>query len=229
MNENELKNSRDLTRDRIKSAALKLFSKYGVDGVSVRSIIVESGLKNSASINYYFGTKEALVKEIVVDVTKDTDKKRNKMLNEIEESGREISLREIIEILAYTSINPYENSEDGPLPMQSKTRFVTMLQLTHLKLFNEALEKEWNTGYLRCLNHMRNILSEIPPEILNQRFIFMSLMLSITLSSREEAMLTNKLVNRFWGNEYVLSNLIDSVCGMLSQPISNETSRIFNS
>src|ERR1700733_1729865 len=42
----------DGTRDRLKSAAMHLFSVRGIDGVTVRNIVAEAGARNGASLHY---------------------------------------------------------------------------------------------------------------------------------------------------------------------------------
>lgn len=54
----------DDTRAKILKAAHDCFSKSGYNGTSVREIVVRAGT-NIASVNYHFGGKEALYKEIV--------------------------------------------------------------------------------------------------------------------------------------------------------------------
>jgi len=51
------------SRDKLISAAQRLFAARGYNGVSVRDIATEAGV-NSASIGYYFGGKEKLLAEI---------------------------------------------------------------------------------------------------------------------------------------------------------------------
>lgn len=52
------------TRERIIDAAHKTFSNAGYDGTSVRQIVALAGT-NIASVNYHFGSKEALYREVV--------------------------------------------------------------------------------------------------------------------------------------------------------------------
>jgi AcrR family transcriptional regulator len=59
----------DPTRDKIKAAAQRLFSTHGLDGVSVRDIVKAAGAKNGASLHYYFGSKEGLITELVLDLS----------------------------------------------------------------------------------------------------------------------------------------------------------------
>src|SRR3954467_15780187 len=51
-------------RELILTAALKLFSQEGIDGVSIRAVNREAGL-GPASVHYHFGTKEALLDAVL--------------------------------------------------------------------------------------------------------------------------------------------------------------------
>lgn len=51
------------TRERILDAAEELFTLYGFDGTSTRMITSRAGV-NLASVNYHFGSKEALIQEV---------------------------------------------------------------------------------------------------------------------------------------------------------------------
>lgn len=51
------------TRERILDAAERLFMAYGYDGTSMRQITGEAGV-NLAAVNYHFGSKEALIREV---------------------------------------------------------------------------------------------------------------------------------------------------------------------
>ncbi len=215
----------DPTREKLKTEALRLFAERGINGVSVRDIVSASGLRNSSSIHYYFGTKEALVKELVVDIARHTDIRRNRVLDELEAAGGPGSVAEVVRVLIETSVERPEDKDDPPGITRGYMRFIMMLQLNHLRVFNEAVavENKWNSGYLRCLDHLRSLLPDIPREVLNQRFIFMTLSVGTALSAREGAMESSGHSNRLWGTSYALENLIDTVCGMLEQPPSSET------
>lgn len=69
------------TRDAILDAAERLFAGRGFDGVSVREIAADAGLKNQASLYHHFAHKQAIyesvvrrgVASIVAIVSRDTD------------------------------------------------------------------------------------------------------------------------------------------------------------
>ena len=52
------------TRERLISAAERLFAEYGVGAVSLRAVMQEAGA-NVASVHYHFGSKPALVEAVV--------------------------------------------------------------------------------------------------------------------------------------------------------------------
>src|ERR1700747_695989 len=54
----------DITRERIMKAAERLFAEKGYDGTSVRAIVAKARV-NQAAINYHFGGKDGLYREVL--------------------------------------------------------------------------------------------------------------------------------------------------------------------
>lgn len=69
------------TRDLVFVAAERLFAVHGFQKVSVRDITAEAKV-NLASINYHFGSKDALLLEIFTRRTAELNRARAKMLHE---------------------------------------------------------------------------------------------------------------------------------------------------
>ncbi len=69
------------TRNLVFVAAERLFALHGFQGVSVRDITAEAGV-NLASINYHFGSKDALLFDIFNRRTTELNRLRAKMLHE---------------------------------------------------------------------------------------------------------------------------------------------------
>ena len=93
------------TRDNMKLAARRLFAQNGIDGVTTRDIVAASEQKNAGSLHYYFGTKEALVRELIVDTAKLIDDRRNASLDQLEAGGGPQTLREVLDVLVFPSLN----------------------------------------------------------------------------------------------------------------------------
>jgi len=74
---------KDETKERIMLAAEELFAERGFESVSLRDITTEA-LANVAAVNYYFGTKDALIDELIIQCNAPLMKARMKLLDEAE-------------------------------------------------------------------------------------------------------------------------------------------------
>ncbi len=203
-------------REQIKLAGRRLFALRGIDGVSVREIVEAAAQKNHGSLSYYFGTKEALVRELVADGAKLIDERRNAFLDALEANGGPVSVREVVEALVYPSIGLAGASEDEE---DTYTRFIGLLAMSHRELFMDALEKRWNSGYLRALEHLRRLMPEMPAAAKNQRFVFMGAYLSSVLSLREAALTDRSRPHPTWSSKDTLPHLVQTMTVMLEAPL----------
>src|SRR6202051_1236386 len=87
------------TKDQIKAAAQTLFARRGVDGVTVQEIVTAAGQRNNAALHYHFGSKEELIRQMVVDGAMVLDRRRQGMLREMEARGGPATIREGLLIL----------------------------------------------------------------------------------------------------------------------------------
>lgn len=202
------------TRHTIKVAARRLFAENGVDGVSVRQIVELAGQRNGGSVHYHFGSKEALIHEIIVDGARLIDDLRNARLDALAARGTAPTLREIVEILVGPAL---ELGEDTYL------QFINSLQIGHRKIFIEALGGQWNSGFRRCLAHIRSLLPEIPAELLNQRLVFMDIYMLSAMAAREASLGDSAGAHPFWRTAYVMPNFLDTMEHLLNGPTSSET------
>src|SRR3982074_1060147 len=87
------------TRNQIKAAAQMLFARHGVDAVTVQQIVAAAGQRNNAALHYHFGSKEELIRQMVVDGASVLDERRQGMLRELEARGGPSTIREIMLVL----------------------------------------------------------------------------------------------------------------------------------
>ncbi len=184
----------DATRDIIKLAARRLFALRGVHGVTTREIVAASGLKNGGSLHYYFRTKEALVRELIVDGARLIDQRRNDALDEIEGRGGPAALQEVLGVLVWPATNLGEAAGEE----DSYIRFIAGLALQDRDLLDAVLVSEWNSGYQRCLAHIRTLAAHIPADQLRRRLVFLSVSLRAIMAARESALDHRTEHRRFW-------------------------------
>ncbi len=86
------------TRERILDAAEALFSRHGFQSVSVRQITGEAGV-NVAAVNYHFGSREALISEVLSRVLDPINRERLRLLDvfEAEAGGEPVPVERIVE------------------------------------------------------------------------------------------------------------------------------------
>jgi AcrR family transcriptional regulator len=99
--------SGDATRQRILKSAERLFSKRGIDAVSIRDI-TDAAKVNSASIHYHFGSKRGLVEAMLARWAGELVARRARILDKIEAAeseGRPPALRDVVEVLVWPMVD----------------------------------------------------------------------------------------------------------------------------
>lgn len=199
--------------EHLKAVALRLFAERGIDGVTVRQIAEAAGQKNHAVVGYYFGSKEALVRELIVDGARAIDIRRNAWLDACEAKGGPHTVAEVIEGMIETSLDPDASPGD-----ESFNRFFTLLGLSNRAFFMEALEGRWNTGYQRCLDHLRRLMPEMPAAKKNERFVFLGSTLGAVLASRESELSDKSRPHRMWQSGTTLKHAAKVIAAMIQAP-----------
>lgn len=213
----------DPTPEKIKSAALKLFSSRGIDGVSVRDIVTEAGLKNGASLHYYFGSKDGLLRALVIDGARHSDGARALALADLEARGGPKSVLEVVRLLIDVETGLYGGGAGEGF---GHMRFVVAMQINHRRLFSETLREVENRAYLRCLAHIRRLLPQVAEPVLNQRLILMYMMLCTALGSREASLSDPEPRKGVWGMEDILDTLARGMTAFLSSPSEEDAGSV---
>jgi len=200
--------------DHIKAVALKLFAERGIDGVTVRQIADAAGQKNHAALTYYFGSKDLLVRTLIVDGARAIDERRNAWLDERLARGGIDSVFGVMQGLVVTSIDP-----DPPAWGECYNRFVVGLQMSNRALFMDAVGGRWNSGYLRCLDEVRRLRSDMPGDVLNQRLVFMGAALGGILAAREAELADRSREHPMWSSDRTLDAVAASLAAIIEAPL----------
>ena len=84
------------TKERILDAAERLFADFGYKATSLRDITGEAGV-NLASVNYHFGSKDALLTALLERRFEPVNRRRLELLDQLEESADgKVDVQEIV-------------------------------------------------------------------------------------------------------------------------------------
>ncbi|KCZ99621.1 TetR family transcriptional regulator [Hyphomonas polymorpha PS728] len=203
------------TKSRIKVCARRLFAERGVEAVTVREIVAASGAKNGGSLNYYFKSKEGLISELLADVFRDSSDGWLEGLSELQRAGGPKSVRDIVTILVRWP-DEYNKMED---PSPTANRFLSSLLSTRRKMVRDFLEVGNFSVFGQLLRYIRDLKSDLPQSVVEQRLIYFSWYV-ISAKAALESYIASGKKNPIWEGYDPLENLIDCGTGLLEAPCS---------
>lgn len=210
------------TRERIKRVALELFGQHDPDSVSVREIGRAAGQKNVSLLNYYFGSKEGLLHELIHDFARVHDADRQRRLKALESRPEPASMRDILEVVLSRPHDSFPKEDiEGPLGA-----FGDMMLSKKADLLFETLSPELSTGTRTGLGLLRRMLPDLPEPVLSQRLRLLLLLGFSVQSTRRDALHHPHLWPDGWTGDIGQQNLIDAAIGLLLQPVSAETDQV---
>jgi hypothetical protein len=69
------------------------------------------------------------------------------------------------------------------------------------------------------LSLIRDLVSDIPVDILNTRLLFLSLTMMHLFSAREAALEARPSARAYWAGPRIIANMVDAYTGMLLAPV----------
>ncbi len=202
-------------RGRIKRVARRLFAERGLREVTIREIAKAAGQKNVGAVGYYFGSKENLVCEILVDGAKLIEARRNAHLDRLEAEGGPRTVRQVVEALVLPSA---QFSDEDVEAGDYFNRFLLLLSLAEDDLITRTLEGRWNSGYQRCLSHLRALMPDMSPAAKNRRFIFVGSYVSSLLALREMMVTDETRAHPTWSSPQTLEDIVRTTTAILEAP-----------
>ncbi len=147
------------TRDRVIDAAEKLFAEQGFEAVSLRQITAQADV-NLAAVNYYFGSKEGLIVEVMARVVGPINERRLVMLDEAESEagGEAVEVKRILEAVflpLMASMNESEHSRKVMLKLAGRCMSETGSEMPEVvgRLFREVADR-FCAALSRALPHL---------------------------------------------------------------------------
>ena len=205
-------------KDHIMRTAERLFAQRGIDAVGLREIAREAGYKNVNSINYYCGSKENLVNEVLLEGSRTAENWRRFRLQLLQESGRAISLRDIVKVMLAPTIerkvSPYF------------TRLVAQVLTTAAAEFYALIGDELMWSLNECRKYIRKLVPLDQEDLVGERILLFNLYFSNFLSTRDIRIASGENDQR-WYSHHIIEHFIDTTETLLKADISPETRRAY--
>ena len=159
------------TRERILDAAEALFVEHGFEATTMRMITSRAGV-NLASINYHFGSKEALIQDVFRRRLTWLNEARLSALERFEKEARGAPLKphQIVEAFFGVSLRMAADTERGG------HTFMRLLGRTYTEptaFVRQFLADEYAAVVPRFKQALFRSLPDVPPEEILWRFHFM--------------------------------------------------------
>ncbi|HZR70407.1 MAG TPA: TetR family transcriptional regulator [Burkholderiales bacterium] len=177
--------SPEATRRRILEAAERLFLEHGFDGTSLRMLTAAAGV-NLAAVNYHFGGKEGLFREMIGARFDPLNRERIALLAEYERAaaGRPLECETLLNALFAPTLRlAREAKRDG-----ARTDFLRLLGRAYVDpspVLRRFLSERYAPAAARFKEAFARTLPDLPKRELSWRLHFMMGALAYTLAGTD--------------------------------------------
>lgn len=199
----------EVTRQTMMQAAGKLFAKNGIENVTVRAIVEASGQKNESALQYHFGNRQGLIREIHKYWGAAISQRRAAVISEM---GLPATLRDIVVIMFTPSFSLA--TEDLAYRRYVKA-FGHEIVLSELPAITQVPARK---GVKRLVEVLQHTLPHLSKETLDQRLDW-----AIRIASMSIAQQAGQK-NAFKGEaaQLAYNRTIDAMVGILGAKVSKE-------
>jgi AcrR family transcriptional regulator len=197
------------TRERILLAGEKLFAELGIDNVSLRDVSIAAGQKNNGAVQYHFGDRDNLVREIATYRAHATEQVRAELLAKLVSGEKAPQVRDYVNafVLSLASALDEENHF---------LRFLSRLIIERGGLFTASVP-ESTIVFMR--NVMRRLLPHLTDEHIEERW-------KILMTSTVHVLSTYQVARRLGTLHAPLDQLLDDLVNVLAAGLEAPASKL---
>ncbi len=208
------------TRERILDAAEALFVEHGFEATSMRLITSRAGV-NLASINYHFGSKEALIQDVFRRRLTWLNEERLRALERFEKEakGEPLKPHQIVEAFFGVSLRMAADTEHGG------HTFMRLLGRTYTEptaFVRQFLADEYAAVVPRFKQALFRSLPDVPPEEILWRFHFMMGAMSYAIAGTDALQLVAEYELDEKDPEALSRRLMPFLLGGLRAPLAGQ-------
>jgi AcrR family transcriptional regulator len=176
-------------RGRLLDVAERLFAEHGLDSVSLNQIAKAANQRNSMVIQYHFGTKTALLQAIAERRMQEVNERRLELLSRVDGADRLIDLKRVAEAMVFPFAE-HLSHEGGTYYIRFSAQVYSDPRLEFFKL----IEGAHNSGMREAGRIAREILSEMPRDVVKHRLALVTSLIFSAFADREKLRAAGKHV-----------------------------------
>jgi AcrR family transcriptional regulator len=187
--------------------------EQGIDQVSLNEINRASGHRNRSAITYHFGSRDAIVRELVKRTMAGVDAERHALLDHLETTNGPLSERVALEVVV------------GPLARQLRTpdgrRYLRLCGqlINHPRYVEDAQDTLFVASSLaRCAPYLTPALAGLPESVVGERRSQIAGFTVRALADQARLLDADPPPRRPLSVEAFSTNLVDVVLAMLLAP-----------
>jgi AcrR family transcriptional regulator len=207
--------TRQLGKQALLEAAAVLMDERGVDNVTIQDISQASGHRNRSAVRYHFGSRDAVVRAVIMRTMDAIDAERNMLLDHLETTGAPLTPRSVIEVVV------------TPLARQLRTpegrRYLRICAqlINHPRFMSDAGDAiTLNASVRRSARHLIPVLTRLPGPVAAERASQVTGFISRACGDQSRLMDTDAPARPVLGVEDFTMNLVDTVLAILEAPTS---------
>lgn len=192
-------------------AAERLFGEQGIEAVALRHVNSAANQKNMSAAHYHFGSRDGLVKAVLMYRLPSLDQRRGALL--AEEGGAR-------------DINFYLNAFVRPLiqelmPREEGNNYIRFMQQYERWRGDYELVRSLTPASVAIYEELERLISYIPADVRRLRIGYLINLIHSVLATAEERLC--KGVISYAEIELIAANLIDMSTSALTAPLSRAT------
>jgi AcrR family transcriptional regulator len=211
-------NEHGLGRSALLDAAAVLMDERGIDNVSLNEISRASGHRNRSAVSYHFGSRDAVIRELVDRTMNVIDAERNALLDHLETTGAPLTLRTALEVLV------------GPFTRQLRTeegrRYVRLCAqlINHPRFLADPAEiAAANSSVQRSVRYLAPTLATLPRDVAVERGSQVAGFLVRACADQARLLDTDPPPRPVLGIEAFTTNLVDVLLSIVQAPTTVRT------
>ena len=207
--------TRQLGKQALLEAAAVLMDERGVDNVTIQDISQASGHRNRSAVRYHFGSRDAVVRAVIMRTMDAIDAERNVLLDHLETTGVPLTPRSAIEVII------------APLARQLRTpegrRYLRICAqlINHPRFMSDAGDAiTLNASVRRGARHLIPVLTRLPGPVAAERASQVTGFIARACGDQSRLMDSGAPARPVLSVEDFTMNLVDTVLAILEAPTS---------